>query len=61
MIAELLTRLRFLFARRTPVDLRDDVDDELAFHIEQSTKQNIAVGVSAEEARRLAMVEFGGV
>ena len=61
MIAELLTRLRFFFTRRKPESLRNDVDDELAFHIEQSTKINIAAGISPEEAHRLARVEFGGV
>ena len=57
MITELITRLRFLFARRKPADL----DDELAFHVEQSTQARIAVGISPQEARRLAIIEFGGV
>jgi putative ABC transport system permease protein len=57
MITELLTRLRFLFTCRKPADL----DDELAFHVEQSTSQRIANGASPDEARRLALIEFGGV
>jgi len=61
MIAEFLSRLRFLFMRRKPADLRGDIDEELAFHIEQSVAQHVAAGVSPEEARRLAILEFGGV
>jgi len=33
---------------------------ELRFHVEELTDENIAKGMSAEEARRRAMVEFGG-
>ena len=57
MIAEFFTRLRFLFTRRKPADL----DEELAFHIEQSALRNIAAGMSPDEARRQAILEFGGV
>ncbi|MGD0737355.1 MAG: ABC transporter permease [Terracidiphilus sp.] len=54
---ELLTKLRFLFARRKP----DELDDELQFHLEQSIEMKMAAGVSAAEARRQALIEFGGV
>jgi hypothetical protein len=57
MIHELLTRLRFLLTRRRPTEL----DEELAFHIEQSTNANIASGLSPQEARRKALIEFGGI
>jgi len=57
MIAEFFSRVRFLISRRRPRDL----DEELAFHVEQSTQRNIAGGMAPEEARRQAMVEFGGV
>ncbi len=57
MMSEFFTRLRFLVSRREPADL----DDELAFHVEQSTQRNIAAGISPDEARRAAMIEFGGV
>jgi putative ABC transport system permease protein len=57
MMAELLTRLRFLFSRRKP----SDVEDELQFHVEQSTRANLAAGMNPGEARRAAMVEFGGM
>jgi putative ABC transport system permease protein len=57
MISELLTRLRFLLSRRK----QDELDEELRFHVEQSTRANITAGMAADEARRLAIVEFGGV
>ena len=36
------------------------VDREIAFHIEQLAQANIARGMTPEEARRCAMIEFGG-
>jgi predicted permease len=57
MIAEWLTRLRSLLLRRNP----EALDEELQFHIEQSIERNIAAGMTAEEARRQALIEFGGV
>ena len=35
-------------------------DSELRFHIEKLTEENIAAGMSPEEARRHAVLEFGG-
>jgi predicted permease len=57
MIIEFLTRLRFFFSRRKPAEL----DDELQFHVEQSTAANMAAGMTAEDARRRALIQFGGV
>ncbi|MCU1224265.1 MAG: ABC-type antimicrobial peptide transport system, permease component [Edaphobacter sp.] len=57
MFKELLTRLRFLFVRRT----HREVDEELQFHLEQQTEINIAAGMTPQEARRQAMIAFGGV
>ncbi len=57
MMAEFLARLRFLFSRRRPSDL----DEELQFHVEESTRANLAAGMNPGEARRTAIVEFGGV
>ena len=57
MLREILTRLRFFMSRKRPVDL----DDELQFHLEQSTQTNIAAGMTPEEARRQAGIAFGGV
>jgi len=57
MMTEFLTRLRFFFFRKR----RNEVDDELQFHLEQSIAARIAAGLSAAEARRQALIEFGGV
>jgi len=57
MIHTLLTRLRFLLFPRP----HSDLDEELAFHIEQSTLQKIATGASPEEARRQTLIDFGGI
>ena len=57
MLGEFLTRLRFFISRKRPVDL----DEELQFHLDQSTQTNIAAGMTPEEARRQAGIAFGGV
>ena len=57
MLGEFLTRLRFFTSRKRPVDL----DEELQFHLDQSTQTNIAAGMSPEEARRQAGIAFGGI
>src|SRR5487761_225528 len=57
MIRELLTRLRFLFFRKT----HSEVDEELLFHLEQQTEVNIAAGMTQQKARRQAVIAFGGV
>lgn len=36
------------------------LDSELRFHIDALTKENMAAGMSLEEARRQAILEFGG-
>lgn len=57
MLGEFLTRLRFFILRQRAADL----DDELQFHLDQSTQANIAAGMTPEEARRQAGIAFGGV
>jgi putative ABC transport system permease protein len=37
------------------------LDKELRFHIEQQIADNVAAGMSPEEARRRAQLEFGGL
>jgi len=54
---EWLTRLRFLVARKPA----GETDEELRFHLEQSVERNVATGMTVEEARRRALIEFGGV
>jgi len=39
----------------------DHLNKELRFHIEQQIASNIAAGMSSEEARRRAQLEFGGL
>src|SRR5687768_12246432 len=38
-----------------------DLDDEIRFHIEHETEENIRRGMSPVDARRAALVAFGGV
>jgi len=57
MMRELFTRLRFLVVRRP----QGELDEELQFHVEQATEVNLAAGMTAAEARRRALVDFGGV
>jgi predicted permease len=38
-----------------------EMDEELAFHLDMETRKNMAGGMSPEEARRAALVSFGGV
>src|SRR6266436_6174708 len=39
----------------------DELDKELRFHLEQQVADNLAAGMSTEEARRRAQQEFGGL
>src|ERR1700733_13811835 len=39
----------------------DKVDREIAFHIEELTQANIVAGMSPSEARRRALIDFGGL
>jgi putative ABC transport system permease protein len=54
----LMSRLRTL-AHRRRADA--ELDDEIRFHIELETEQNLRAGLSAIDARRLAVAKFGGV
>ena len=40
---------------------RSELEDELAFHLDQATQANLAAGMSYAEARRRAHIDFGGV
>jgi len=46
-----------LFRKRA---LDAQLDSELRFHIEELTEANIAAGLAPDEARRRAVLEFGG-
>ncbi len=54
----LLSRVRALFAAP---QLDRDLDDELRSHIEMETEENLRRGMTPAEARRRALLEFGGV
>jgi len=45
-------------SRRTAND--DPLEGEIGFHIAEQTEANVARGMSPDEARRQALVEFGG-
>lgn len=38
-----------------------EMNDELQFHVEMQTEQLVRSGMSHEEARRRALIEFGGL
>ncbi|HEY1809308.1 MAG TPA: permease prefix domain 1-containing protein, partial [Acidobacteriaceae bacterium] len=56
MLRESFTRLRFFFTGKS----RATVDEEIQFHIDRETEANLAAGLSPAEARRKALVAFGG-
>src|SRR5216684_223246 len=51
-------RLTAIFRRR---GLEDDMNEELCSHLEMAVELNLCKGMSAEEARREAHREFGGI
>jgi len=53
---KLSMQVRMLFRRR---EEGARLDDELQFHLEQQVAENMAAGMSAEEARHAAMRSFG--
>ncbi|HEV2489240.1 MAG TPA: ABC transporter permease [Candidatus Acidoferrales bacterium] len=57
-LTKLSLRFRSLFRRH---DADHELDSELRFHLDRQIAANIAAGMSPAEARRQAMLEFGGV
>src|SRR5260221_10629736 len=53
----ILRKLRKVFTRTES----QDSDEELRFHLEKEVEKNMAAGMSAHEARRQALIAFGGV
>ncbi|MGC2331848.1 MAG: ABC transporter permease [Candidatus Acidiferrales bacterium] len=49
---------RSLFSRRA---LDRDLDDEIKSHLDLTTDENIAKGMTGDEARRAARIELGGI
>ena len=54
--SDIRVRLRAVLARKR---VEEDLDDELAFHIEMQARKNVAEGISPPEANRLARIQFG--
>jgi hypothetical protein len=54
---DLILRLHALIYRRR---VERDLEDELRFHIEMQTRQNLATGMAEAEATRRARIQFGG-
>jgi hypothetical protein len=65
MIEVLLERLRGVWLRlRTllrPTAVWRELDDEVRFHLDMEAERLRREGLSAREARRKAMIRFGGV
>jgi predicted permease len=58
MLNKLRLRLRALFFKSR---MEEELDDEVRFHLEREIEENIARGMSPEEARLAALRSFGGV
>lgn len=54
----IVARLQGLFTHKSS---EQNLDDELRFHIEMRTEENMRRGMSSDEARSAALREFGGV
>jgi putative ABC transport system permease protein len=52
------TRVANVFRRS---QLESELDEELRFHLEMQIEQYVKSGMSEKDARRVALVEFGGV
>ncbi|HEY6401040.1 MAG TPA: ABC transporter permease [Blastocatellia bacterium] len=58
MFSKMMARMRALL-RKSEMEI--ELDEELRYHIEQQTEQNIRLGMNPEEARSAARKAFGGV
>src|SRR5260370_37750074 len=57
MIGDFFKRPRIHLIGRS----RREVDEELEFHLGQQVEANVAAGMTPSEARRQAVIAFGGV
>jgi putative ABC transport system permease protein len=57
-IAEGWKRIRSVARREA---LENGLDEEIRFHIDQQTEKNRRTGMAADEARRQALIRFGGL
>src|SRR5215471_8107515 len=58
MLNKLRLRLRALFFKSK---MEDELEEEVRFHLEREIEENIARGMSPEEAHYAALRSFGGV
>src|SRR5499427_2670553 len=58
MLNKLRLRLRALFFKSK---MEEELDEEVRFHLEREREENIARGMTPEEARLAALRSFGGV
>jgi hypothetical protein len=58
MLKKLKLRLRALFFKSK---MEEELNEEVRFHLEREIEENIARGMSLEEARFTALRSFGGV
>jgi predicted permease len=59
--ADLWRRIAGALAMVDRQTLEDRLDDEIRFHVEQQTEKNRRAGMAPDEARRHALIRFGGV
>jgi predicted permease len=57
-LVDVVRRLGSLLRRQK---LEDRLDEEMRFHVEQQIEKNRRAGMAADEARRQALIRFGGV
>src|SRR5215831_16265543 len=57
-VIKMFSKMRALLRRS---EMESELDEELRYHIEQQTEQNIRLGMNPEEARLAALKAFGGV
>lgn len=57
-VRRLFWRLEVLFLKVRP---EEELDEELRYHLERETRENVGKGFSPKEARRRALLEFGGL
>lgn len=57
-LTDVFRRLRSLVRRE---ELEERLDDEIRFHVEQQIEKNRRAGMAPDEARRQALIRFGGV
>ena len=59
--ADLLTRLTGFLRPAARRNSKGNLDEELQFHLDQSIQAKVAAGMTPEEARKQALLDFGGV